>query len=153
MKLKIQVKLLLYILSAALVVYIVSASYLNYHTNNTNTSLVIKNIRGVQNNAVLKIQNSLDRNIGALRSFASSLSGTNILSESERIEIYKTAAHVFLSNNSNYDNIKISWELGFIDAIWSKSYGRRVYTFERGDGSTRCTIEDLDKDGDDFSSS
>ena len=153
MKLKIQVKLLLYILSAALVVYIVSAGYLNYHTTKTNTSLLIKNIRGVQHNAVLQIQNSLDRNIGALRSFASSISGTDILSESERIEVYKTAANNFLRRNTDYDNIKISWELGIIDALWTKSYGRRVYTFERGDGSTRCMIEDLDKDGDDFSGS
>jgi hypothetical protein len=114
---------------------------------------LIKNIRGVQHNAVLQIQNSLDRNIGALRSFASSISGTDILSESERIEVYKTAANNFLRRNTDYDNIKISWELGIIDALWTKSYGRRVYTFERGDGSTRCMIEDLDKDGDDFSGS
>ena len=105
MKLKIQVKLLLYILSAALVVYIVSAGYLNYHTTKTNTSLLIKNIRGVQNTAVLQIQNALDRNIGALRSFASSISGTDILTESERIEVYKTAANNFLRRNTDYDNI------------------------------------------------
>ena len=153
MKLKIQVKLLLYILSAALVVYIASAGYLNYHTTKINTSLLIKNIRGVENNAVLKIQNSLDGNIVALRSFASSISGTDVLTESERIEVYKAAANIFLSRNLSYDNIKISWELGLIDALWTKSYGRRVYTFERGDGSTRCTIEDMDKDGDDFSGS
>jgi methyl-accepting chemotaxis protein len=131
----------------------VSAGYLNYYTSQTNTSLAVKNIRASEYNAALKVTNSLDASVFALRSFASSVSGTDILSESQRLEVYKTAANNFLSQNPSYDNIKISWELSLIDFEWSKSYGRRVYSFERGDGSTRYTIEDVDKEGDDFSGS
>ena len=153
MKLKFQIKLVLYILLAAFVVYIVSVGYINYYAINTNSALYKKNMRSSQNNEAIRIRGVIDNDISALRSFASSISGTNILSDDDRLDVYKTAANNFLNQNSKYENVKISWELGFIDVNWSKTYGRRVYTFERGDGGVRYKIEDLDLEGDDFSGS
>ena len=152
MKLKLQVKLLLFILLAAFVVYIVSAFYLNFRSARTNDVIVTRNIRGNQSLAALKIKSSLNNDIYALRALASSVSGTDILSEEERVEIYKAAANSFLNQNPAFDNVKISWEMNLINPDWTKNYGRRVYVFERGDGSTRYVREDLNMEGDDFSS-
>ncbi len=152
MKLKIQIKLLLYILLAVLAVFIVSTSYLNHRATVTNEAAVKKLIRENENNSSLKIRYTLNSDISALRALASTVSGTEILTENTRLEIYKSAANMFLQNNPDFENIKISWELGIIDAEWTKNFGRRVYSFERGDGSTIYSVQDFNKDGDDFSS-
>jgi len=152
MKIKLQIKLLLYILTVASVIYIASTGYLNYYATRANEKAITKIIRETETNTALKINNSLNKDLSALRALAASVSGTEIVTESQRIEIYKSAVYRFLENNSDFDNIKISWELGLIDPTWSNSFGRRVYAFERGDGSVRYSIADTNLHGDDFSS-
>lgn len=152
MKLKIQVKLLLYTLSAALVVYIASTSYLNYHASKSSNVAVSRIIKESEINTALKINNTLNKDLSALRALAASVSGTQLLSEQLRIDIYKESINRFLINNPNFDNIKISWEMGLIDQTWTNSFGRRVYSFERGDGSIRYNVADTNMHGDDFSS-
>ena len=152
MKLKLQSKLFIHILSVALVVFIVSTSYLNYRANTSNQNALTRIIRESEKNSALKISSALDCDISSVRALAASLSGTEILSDEQRIKVYRSAATRFLSDNPSFDNIKISWEMGVIDPSWTKSFGRRVYTFERGDGGSRYTVADQNTDGDDFSS-
>ncbi|MBO7565818.1 MAG: hypothetical protein J6T60_01795, partial [Bacteroidales bacterium] len=42
--------------------------------------------------------------------------------------------------------------LSVLDPLWTKSYGRRVYKFERGDGGLRVVVNNQNLEGDDFSS-
>ncbi len=152
MKLKLQSKLFLYILAVALVVFVVSTGYLNNRANTSNQNALTRLVRESEKNSALKICSALDCDISSLRALAASLSGTEILTDEQRIKVYKAASNRFLSDNPNFENLKISWEMGVIDPMWTKSFGRRVYTFERGDGGSRCTVADLNMDGDDFSS-
>jgi len=151
MKLKLQSKLFIYILTASLVVFIASAVYLSYRANTANLGAVTRTIREVEKNSSLRIRAALDCDISSLRAIAASISGTEILTEDERITIYRAAANRFLTDNSNFENLKISWELGQIEATWSKNFGRRLYYFERGDGGAKCAVSNLNLDGDDFS--
>ncbi len=152
MKLKLQSKLLLYILSVALVVFLIAVSYLNYKSNSTNERVMTKLLLETQRNTALKIKSMLDCDISALRSLAASISGTEELGDEERVRVYKLAVNRFLIDNPDFEDVDISWEMGVINPSWTKSFGRRVYSFERGDGGLRVSVGNQNLDGDDFSS-
>jgi len=153
MKLKLQSKLLIYILSVTFVVFLTATGYLTYRANKVNSAAIARSLLETQKSAVLKIKSSLDCDISALRSLAASVSGTEELDEEQRMRVYRAAVSKFLANNPSYDNLSISWELGVINPIWDKSFGRRVYAFERGDGGLRYSVKNVNLDGDDFTSS
>lgn len=152
MKLKLQSKLLIYILSVAFIVYMLSAGYINYRANITNGRAVTRNLYESQVNSALKINLDLSCDVSAIRALAASVSGTEELSDEQRIRVYKSACNRFLLYNTSFENISISWEMSVLDPAWTKSFGRRVYYFERGDGGIRCTVSDQNMDGDEFSS-
>ncbi|MBR4440951.1 MAG: GAF domain-containing protein [Bacteroidales bacterium] len=152
MKLKIQSKLVLYILFTALLVMLATVFYMNRSTANEVKYSRSRTLRESVGNSALKIQSSIMSDISALRSLAASVSGTNTVDEQQRVIIYRKAMNVFLENNPGFNNVKISWELNYINPGWQKSYGRRIYTFERGDGSIRHTVSEDNLEGDDFSS-
>ena len=152
MKLKIQSKLVLYILFTALLVMLATVFYMNRSTANEVKYSRSRTLRESVGNSALKIQSSIMSDISALRSLAASVSGTNTVDEQQRVIIYRKAMNVFLENNPGFNNVKISWELNYINPGWQKSYGRRIYTYERGDGSIRHTVSEDNLEGDDFSS-
>lgn len=152
MKLKIQHKLVLYILFTALLVFLSAVLYLGFSTQTEVETALRRTVRESVSNSALKIQSSIDADISALRSLAATVSGTNNVEEKQRVAIYRSAMNIFLENNPVFNNVKISWELHYLDPEWQKSFGRRVYTFERGDGNIRHTVSQEDTDGDDFSS-
>ena len=140
MKLKIQQKLVLYILFTALLVFVSAVLYLGFSTQAEVERSLRRTVRESVSNSALKIQSSIDADISALRSLAATVSGTNTIEEKQRVAIYRSAMNVFLENNPVFNNVKISWELHYLDPEWQKSFGRRVYTFERGDGNIRHTV-------------
>ena len=152
MKLKIQQKLVLYILFTALLVFVSAVLYLGFSTQTEVEIALRRTVRESVSNSALKIQSSIDADISALRSLAATVSGTNNVEEKQRVAIYRSAMNIFLENNPVFNNVKISWELHYLDPEWQKSFGRRVYTFERGDGNIRHTVSQEDTEGDDFSS-
>ncbi|MCQ2249749.1 MAG: GAF domain-containing protein [Bacteroidales bacterium] len=152
MKLKLQSKLFIYILTAALVVFVASTVYLHYKASTVNLNAITRNIRETEKNSALRIKSALDCDISSVRALAASISGTELLTEEQRVSLYRSAANRFLSDNTNFENLKISWELAVIDNSWTKNFGRRLYTFERGDGGAKCIVQTLNLDGDDFAS-
>ena len=152
MKLKIQQKLVLYILFTALLVFVGAVVYLGYSTSASVQRTLKRTVQESVSNSALKIQSSIESDISALRSLAASISGTYRIDEKERVEIYRSAMNVFLENSPVFNNVKISWELSYLDPDWQKSFGRRVYTFERGDGNIRHSVTQEDTEGVDFSS-
>lgn len=153
MKLKIQSKLLIYILSVTFIVFAAAIGFLAYSASKANDAAIYKSLLETQKGAALKIKSSLDCDINALRSFAASISGTEDLDEEQRVHLYRAAVNKFLTSNPNYENLSISWELSEINPAWTKSFGRRIYTFERGDGGLRYNVKNANLDGDDFTSS
>ncbi len=153
MKLKLQSKLLIYILSVTFVVFLLSMGYLNYKSNAVNTQAISKSLLESQKCSALRIKTTIDSDVSALRSFAASVSGTDELDEEQRLRVYRSSVGRFLESNPSYDNLSISWEMGDINPAWDKSFGRRVYTFERGDGGLRYSVKNINMEGDDFTSS
>lgn len=152
MKLKIQQKLVLYILVTALIVFSTAVLYISYSTSDEVERTLQRTLQESVSNSALKIQSSISTDISALRSLAATVSGTNAIDEQQRVAIYRSAMNYFLENNPVYNNVKISWELHYLNPEWQKAFGRRVYTFERGDGGIRHTITQENLEGDDFSS-
>ena len=152
MKLKLQSKLLIYVLSVAFVVFLLSMGYLNYRSSAVTDRLLNRVLLETQKSSALKIKTALDCDISAIKSLAASISGTDELDEEQKIRVYKRAVGKFLDDNINFANLNISWEMGVINPAWTKSFGRRVYSFERGDGGLRVTVNNLNVEGDDFSS-
>ena len=152
MKLKIQSKLVLYILFTALMVFLAAVIYLSLGTSHQVERSLERTLQESVSNSALKIQSSIESDISALRTLAASVSGTNVVDEQHRVAVYRSALNSFLEKNTVFNNVKISWELHYLQPEWQKSFGRRIYTFERGDGGIRHTVTQADMEGDDFSS-
>ncbi|MCQ2973511.1 MAG: GAF domain-containing protein [Bacteroidales bacterium] len=152
MKIKVQSKLIIYILLTALVIFLSLILYFSYGYSKENEQNIKTALKESVINSSLKIQGQFNSQICALRTIANSISGTNIIDEKQRFEIYKESINRFLEDNPIFDNVKISWELFYIDPSWQKSFGRKVYNFQRGDGSLVYSVSDQNKEGDDFSS-
>ena len=99
MKLKIQQKLVLYILFTALLVFVAAVLYLGFSTSASVQRTLKRTVHESVSNSALKIQSSIESDISALRSLAASISGTYQISEKERVEIYRSAMNVFLENS------------------------------------------------------
>ncbi|MBO7439958.1 MAG: hypothetical protein J6U21_09810, partial [Bacteroidales bacterium] len=147
MKLKLQSKLLIYILSVTFVVFVLSLGFLNYRSSNDTDRALARALNETQKSSALKIKTAIDCDVNALRSLAASISGTDELSDEQMLRIYKAAVGRFLDENPNYATLSISWELSVLDPLWTKSYGRRVYKFERGDGGLRVVVNNQNLEG------
>ena len=111
MKLKLQSKLLIYILSVAFVVFLVSMGYINYRSSNVIERSLTRVLLETQKSSALKIKTSLDCDVSALKSLASSIAGTDELTDEQMLRVYKTAVGRFLDDNPNFASLSISWEL------------------------------------------
>ena len=152
MKLKLQSKLLIYILSVTFVVFLLSMGYINYRSSSVTERSLTRALLETQKSSALKIKTALDCDVSALKSLAASIAGTDELGDEQMLRVYKTAVGRFLDDNPNFASLSISWELGIINPAWTKAYGRRVYKFERGDGGLRVVVANLNVEGDDFAS-
>ncbi len=147
-KLKIQQKIQLFIISASIIIYIIAVGYISLNARKMayNDAIEITN-KQVQESAK-DIKSKLDAEFSAVIAISNSFKIYNEFEKDEWQElIHKMYTKIF-ENNPNIYALWDSWELSVIDPDWDKPYGRISHSFWREDGIMQDNVELRSLDGD-----
>ncbi|MDA3954575.1 MAG: cache domain-containing protein [Bacteroidales bacterium] len=148
LKLKIQQKIQLFIISASIIIYVTAVGYISFKAKKMayNDAIEITN-KQVQESAK-DVKAKLDTEFSAVIAISNSF---KIYKDFEKDEwqqlIHKMYDKIF-ENNPNIYALWDSWELSMIDPNWDKPYGRISHSFWRDGGIIKDNVELRSLDGD-----
>ena len=150
MKLRLSLKLIIYILPVSIAIYAISMGYISIRINNKYYQNALAFANEVAVNSANKINLMLNSQLEMTRTLKVSLKNSYQLPEAERQALYMGIATELLHNNSHFEAVAFMWELQRIDSTYQKPYGRRRYAYTIREGKVLSYIQDLDMDGDDY---
>lgn len=147
-KLKIQQKIQIFIISASIIIYAVAVGYLAFNAR----KMAYNDAKKATNNHSLslaaKIQDKFDYDMAISMTLANAF---QIYDEFDKDEwqsmIKKMYANVF-KNNEQISGIWDSWELSAIDSTYTKDYGRIANSYWKEKGRTKSSVEYRSMNGD-----
>ncbi len=147
-KLKIQQKIQLFIISATIIIYIAAVGYISFNARKMAYDDAIEITNKQVQESAKDIKVKLDAEFSAVIDVSDAF---RIYKEFEKDEwqklIHKMYTKIF-ENNPNIYALWDSWELNIIDSAWDKPYGRISHSFWREDGIIKNNIELRSLDGD-----
>lgn len=147
-KLKIQQKIQLFIISATIIIYIAAVGYISFNARKMAYDDAIEITNKQVQESAKDIKVKLDAEFSAVIALSNAF---KIYKEFEKDEwqvlIHKMYTKIF-ENNPNIYALWDSWELNMIDSAWNKPYGRISHSFWREDGIIKNNVELRSLDGD-----
>ncbi|MGM0408960.1 MAG: PDC sensor domain-containing protein, partial [Bacteroidota bacterium] len=148
LKLKIQQKIQLFIISSSIIIYIVAVGYISYNARKMAYNDAIK----ITNNQVQESAKDIKARFDAQFSAVLAISHAfKVYKDFEKDEwqdlIHKMYTNIF-KNNPDIYALWDSWELNTIDPEWDKPYGRISHSFWRDNGVIKDNVEMRSLDGD-----
>jgi methyl-accepting chemotaxis protein len=147
-KLKIQQKIQLFIISSSIIIYIIAVGYISYKARKMAYNDAIK----IMNNQVQESAKDIKARFDAQFSAVVAISHAfKVYKDFEKDEwqnlIHKMYTHIF-KNNPDIYALWDSWELSAIDSTWDKPYGRISHSFWRDNGIIKDNVELRSLEGD-----
>ncbi len=147
-KLSIKQKIQLYVLTLTIIVFILTFGYIG---TSTKQSIIDNTIRSVDIEAekqALAISNNLNKTMDVLTTLSTTLQAYKQFDwqtwENFLIEIYEEVTR----QNPQIFSLWDSWEYSIIDSSYTKSYGRKVFSFWKENGVIKHKVHDSSMDGD-----
>ena len=147
-RMKIRIKLLLSVIIVASIVFIASIGYLTKKLNtiSLNDSFNLADAIAAKNANLIKA--SLTSEMGMARTMANSMADFRELPEKERVASTFRIMKNVATQNPQFLSVWCSWELGFIDSKYTKTYGRASLTYFRDNGVLKENTEYKNMEGD-----
>ncbi|MGM0651093.1 MAG: PDC sensor domain-containing protein, partial [Bacteroidota bacterium] len=147
-KLKIQQKIQLFIITSSIVIYLVAVGYISYNARTMAYNDAIK----LTDSQVEKSANNIKAQFDAQLSAVMAISNVfKVYKDFEKDEwqdlIHKIYQHL-IKNNPDIYAVWDSWELSAIDTTWDKPYGRISHSLWRENGIIKENVELRSLDGD-----
>jgi len=147
-RLKIQQKIQIFIISASIIIYVIAVGYISFNARKMAYNDAIEKTNSYAQEAAKDIKAQLDADMGAVKALTDAfriyknfpIDEWQSLIHSMYIDVYK--------NNPNIYGLWDSWELDMIDSTWGKSYGRISHSFWRDNGVIKDIQEYRSMDGD-----
>jgi len=140
-KLKIRQKIQLFILSTALVIFIITIGYISISARN----MAIENAKDITDariqESALNIQDKLNAEITVVRTFSQAFLEYKSLPREQWKMVFSRMYVNVLERNPQMDAIWDSWELSNLDPTWDKPYGREFYLCWREEGEIKTKSE------------
>jgi methyl-accepting chemotaxis protein len=147
-KLSINAKMLVFILTTTLLIFILSIGYLSFKTRqlaiNDAQQLAAKT---AQENA-LRIEKELANDLAVLRTLSQALSVYDNLEEQEWKELYLKMYYKVFAQNKSFYKLWDSWEIKQFDPSWPTDYGRYAVTVFRQGNQITNSVSIRSEDGD-----
>jgi len=148
LKLKIQQKIQLFIISASILIYIAAVGYISFNARKTAYKDAVEKTNSFASEAAKDMKALLDGHMGAVKSLTDAFKIYKDFPKDEwQTIIHKMYYHVY-SNHPNIYGLWDSWELSKIDSTWELSYGRISHSYWRDNGVIKNTQELRSLDGD-----
>jgi len=148
LKLKIQQKIQIFIISSTIVIYLIAVGYISLNARKMayNDATELTNLH-VQE-AAKNIKAQLDADMMVVKTLTDAFYLYKEYPKDEWQDlVHKIYFNVF-KNNPHIYGLWDSWELGFIDKNYDKPYGRVCHTYWRENGSIKNSIEYRSMTGD-----
>ena len=152
MKLKIQGKLLLYILTTAIVIYSITFTYMFSAMNRSARENAIQISEQISEQYSSEIEQKFIADFKIANALKNSCLKYPKLSYSERIKIFDPALKETVLHNSDYMSVWYTWELSSIYDNYLLSYGRTRISYFRQETTQGFMRDSLDLDGDKLNS-
>ncbi|MBI9054864.1 MAG: GAF domain-containing protein [Bacteroidales bacterium] len=147
-KLKIQQKIQLFIISASIIIYIVAVGYISFNARKMAYDDAIKITNQHVKETAKDIKAQLDANLYAVIALTDALKVYENFGKDEWQElVHKMYSNVFKENEGIYA-LWSSWELSKVDPEWTLPYGRISHTFWRENNIIKEQTELRSLDGD-----
>src|SRR6056297_489010 len=147
-KLKIQQKIQLFIISSSIIIYIVAVGYISYKARKMAYNDAIKITNNQVQESAKDIKARLDAQFSAVVAISNAF---KVYKDFEKDEwqdlIHKIYQHV-IKNNPDIYAVWDSWELSAIDTTWDKPYGRINHSLWRENGIIKENVALRSLDGD-----
>lgn len=141
--LSIRNKLLLFILSASIIIYGSVVFYLLYSFNKKAKTdaenYIVENIK----ERARYIETDINADIEAAKTLGTNFSIMKEMPAESRIQTLNKMLERYAEQNPKYEATWVSWELGEVDSSYKKSYGRIRYTYARGQNRDITLLKDV----------
>ncbi len=146
--LSINLKLMLSILSAAVVIFAAAISYIALQTR----KLGLEDAKAIADTYAFAYANkakaNLNTDMNIARGIAHAFKGYVNLEYEERTDIHNDILYYITKENENFLSVWANWELRAI-SDWDKPYGRARFTYFRENGNIEYKTDTLNRGGDD----
>jgi len=152
--LSIRNKLMLFIISASILIFGSAIFYLLYNFNNKAIAEAESYIDENISERARFIEADINADIEVARTIATAFTIFDEVSEEKHISTFNRVLERVAIENPKYESVWASWELAAIDSAYEKTYGRLKNTYARGENrepelaSERIEMEKERKDGD-----
>ncbi len=148
LKLKIQLKIQLFIISSSIIIYITAVGYISFNARKKAYDDAIIKTQSIAKEAAKDMKALLDVNMGAVKSLTDAFRiYKDYPIDQWHEQLHKMYLNVYDNNPSIY-GLWDSWELSMIDSTWEKSYGRISHSYWRLNGVIKDIQEYRSMNGD-----
>ncbi|MCK4663482.1 MAG: bacteriohemerythrin [Bacteroidales bacterium] len=151
-KLGIKSKMLIFIISTSLLIYIAAIGYISINSRQMAFEDATKFADSYTREYASKIEAILNSDMAKVRTLAHSVLKYRKIPLEERKSLHSDMYDGVINNNPHFLALWDSWELSNIDSTWNKSYGRYVIEFWREENkiNNRISLKSLDGDNPDY---
>ena len=152
--LSIRNKLILFVVSASILIFGSAIFYLLYSFNNKAIADAESYIDENISERARYIESDINADIEVSRTMAAAFTIYSEITEGDHLPTFIKILEKIAVNNPKYESVWASWELASIDSAYEKSYGRLRTTYARGEGgkleleAKRLEIDKERTDGD-----
>lgn len=148
-QLNIKSKMLLFILSTAVLIFASTIGYISSKNHKLAISYATRIVKNVSTENALRIEKSLSENLHVLKTLAEAFSVYTEMDENEWKPLFIDMYKKVYVNNPEFYKLWDSWELSFFDTTWNKNYGRYAVTvFDNNNQLEHSTsLRSMDGDG------
>lgn len=147
-KMSINAKMLVYILSTSVLIFVLSIGYISIKTRQLAIDDAKKLAQKVASENALQIEKDLTQNLTVLRTLSQAFSVFDQMDEAEWKDLFLKMYYRVYENNPDFYKLWDSWELSKFDTTWTKDYGRYAVTVFRQDGKLNHSTSLRSQDGD-----
>ncbi|PLX12605.1 MAG: hypothetical protein C0597_12980 [Marinilabiliales bacterium] len=148
LKLKIQQKIQLFIISASIIIYVAAVGYISFNSR----KIALKDAKEITDRHVYEaakdIKAKLDADLTLVKTLADAFHTYKTMPNEQWQELFSNMYNEVFKNNSHIYSLWDSWELSAIDPEWDKPSGRYVIIYWRENGVVKHNFEYRSLDGD-----
>ena len=147
-KLKIQQKIQIFIISASIIIYIAAVGYISFKARKMAYEDATEVTDRYVHEAAKEIKAKLDADLALVKTLADAFHTYKTMPNEQWQELFSNMYNEVFKNNPHIYSLWDSWELNAIDPDWDKPTGRYVMIYWRENGVIKHDFEYRSLDGD-----
>ncbi len=147
-KLKIQQKIQLFIISTSIIIYVIAVGYISLNAKKIAYTDATNITDRYVHEAANKVKANLDADLTLVKTLAEAFHTYKYLPNKEWQDLYSKMYHEVFKKNPHIYSLWDSWELNAIDPEWDRPTGRFVIIYWRENGEIKFNFEQRSLDGD-----